>query len=143
MKKGLSKPETIDQYLAGIPRDKRDALEHLRKTIRKIIPQAQECISYQLPAFRMDGRVLVWFGAAANHCSFYPGGVIDAFKADLKEYETSKGTIRFQPDHPLPSALVRKLVTSRIARTARPQGVAAAAGRRRRPAGRNVRSKAR
>ena len=71
-----------------------------------------------MPAFRLDGRVVAWFGAGANHCAFYPGGVVDAFKTELTDYETSKGTIRFQPAHPLPAALVRKLIRARIVRTA-------------------------
>lgn len=111
-------PKTIDEYLASLPRDKRAALERLRKTIRAAAPGAEECISYQLPAFRLGGKVLVWFGAGANHCAFYPGAVLEAHKAALKDYETRKGTIRFQPDNPLPAALVRKLVKARIAKSA-------------------------
>ena len=113
-----TKPATIDQYLATLSDDKRTALERLRKTIHAAVPRAEECISYQLPAFRLGGRVLVWFGAGANHCAFYPGGIVEAYKTDLEEYETSKGTIRFQPEKPLPAALVRKLVKARIAKTA-------------------------
>jgi uncharacterized protein YdhG (YjbR/CyaY superfamily) len=119
MQRGRSstrKLETIDDYLAGVDDDKRAALERLRKTIKAIIPRAEECISYQMPAFRLDGRVLVWFGAGANHCAFYPGGLVTDFEQELGDYEISKGTIRFQPDHPLPAALVRKLIKARIAR---------------------------
>jgi len=109
--------KTIDDYLAQLPDDKRAALEKLRKTIRAVAPKAEECISYRLPAFRLHGRMLVAFGAAANHCAFYPmsSATVEAFKDDLKEYKTSKGTIRFQADKPLPAALVRKLVKARIA----------------------------
>jgi uncharacterized protein YdhG (YjbR/CyaY superfamily) len=71
-----------------------------------------------MPAFRLDGRVVAWFGAGANHCAFYPGGVIDAFTSELADYGTSKGTIRFQPDHPLPARLVKNLIKTRIARDA-------------------------
>jgi uncharacterized protein YdhG (YjbR/CyaY superfamily) len=113
-----TKPATIDEYLAALSADKRAALERLRKTIHAAAPRAEECISYQLPAFRLDGRVLVWFGAGANHCAFYPGGIVEAFEADLEDYEISKGTIRFQPEKPLPAALVRKIVKARIAKTA-------------------------
>ena len=113
-----AKPKTIDEYLAALSDDKRAALEKLRKTIRAAAPKAEECISYQLPAFRLDGRMLVWFGASANHCSFYPGAVVEAHKDELKEYDTSKGTIRFQADNPLPATLVRKLVKARIAKNA-------------------------
>ena len=114
----MGKPKTTDEYLAELSEDKRAALEKLRRTIRAIVPAAEECISYQLPAFRLDGKVLVWFGAGANHCSFYPGAVVQDYKDDLKDYETSKGTIRFQPDHPLSATLVRKLIKARIAQNA-------------------------
>jgi len=109
------KPRTIDAYLARLSSDKRAALNRLRKAIRAAAPKAEECISYQLPAFRLDGRMLVWFGAGENHCAFYPGAVVQNYKQLLKRYKTSKGTIRFQPDRPIPATLVRKLVKARIA----------------------------
>jgi uncharacterized protein YdhG (YjbR/CyaY superfamily) len=111
------KPKTIDEYLAALSDDKRAALEKLRKAIRAAAPKAEECISYRLPAFRLNGKMLVAFGAAANHCAFYPmsSSTVAAHKDELKDYDTSKGTIRFQADHPLPAALVRKLVKARIA----------------------------
>ena len=111
------KPKTIDEYLAALSDDKRAALEKLRKTIRAAAPKAEECISYRLPAFRLNGKMLVAFGATANHCAFYPmsSSTVEAHKDELKDYDTSKGTIRFQADHPLPAALVRKLVKARIA----------------------------
>ena len=111
-----AKPQTVDEYLAGLAEDKRLALEKLRKTIKAAAPNAEECISYGLPAFRQNG-LLVGFGAGANHCAFYPmnGHTVAAHKAELKNYDTSKGTIRFKPDKPLPAALVRKLVKARMA----------------------------
>ena len=109
---------TVDDYLSKVGDDKRAALQKLRKTIHAAAPKAEECISYGLPAFRLDGRMLVWFGAAANHCSFYPGGIVQAYKDDLKDYKTSKGTIQFAPDNPLPATLVRKIVKARIAENA-------------------------
>ena len=113
------RPETIDQYLAAVEEDKRAALEKLRRDILAAAPKAVECISYAMPAFRHEGRVLVWFGAARHHCAFYPGAwPIEACQADLAGYDTSKGTIRFSPDEPLPSRLVRKLVKARIAEQA-------------------------
>jgi len=111
-------PTTIDEYLSRVSDDKRAALERLRETIRGVVPTAEECISYQMPAFRHDGRVLVYFAAAANHCAFYPGGMVNDFKDELEGYETSKGTIRFQPEHPLPAWLVRKIVKARVAQNA-------------------------
>jgi uncharacterized protein YdhG (YjbR/CyaY superfamily) len=112
-----AKANPIDEYLAGVSADQRAALEKLRKTIKAVVPKAEECISYGLAAFRLDGRPLVAFGATANHCAFYPmnGTTVAAFKEDLKEYETSKGAIRFQADKPLPVGLVKKLVKARIA----------------------------
>ncbi len=111
------KPKTIDEYLAGVPAGQRAALETLRRTIRAVAPKAEECISYGLAAFRLNGRPLVAFGASANHCAFYPmnSTTVEAFQKQLKGFETSKGTIRFQADNPLPAALVRKLVKARIA----------------------------
>ncbi len=116
--KTKNRPKTIDEYLAPPSEDKRSALERLRRSIRAAAPRAEECISYQLPAFRLDGKFLLAFGAAANHCAFYPGTVVEDFKNELKKYDVSKGTIRFQPDKPLPATLVRKLVKSRIAKNA-------------------------
>jgi uncharacterized protein YdhG (YjbR/CyaY superfamily) len=111
-----AKPKTIDEYLAALDTDKRAALEKLRKIIRAAAPKAEECISYQLAAFRQNG-MLVAFGATANHCAFYlmSSSTVEAHKDELKNYDTSKGTIRFQADKPLPVALVRKLVKARIA----------------------------
>ena len=107
---------SIDSYLAALPDGKRGVLERLRKIIRAAAPRAEECISYQLPAFRLDGRLLVAFGAAVRHCAFYPcsGSTVKVFAAELEGYDTSKGTIRFQADRPLPVALLRKLVKARI-----------------------------
>ena len=112
----MAKPASIDDYLERLTTDKRAALQKLRRAIKAAAPKAEEIISYQIPAFRLDGRVLVWFGAATNHCSFFPGAApIKKYAAELEGYETSKGTIRFSPSRPLPATLVRKLVKSRIA----------------------------
>ncbi len=124
-------PKTVDEYLAALGEDQRAALQHLRTTIRAIVPRAEECISYRIPAFRLDGKVLVWFGAATNHCAFYPGAVVEAYKAELKDFETRKGTIRFHAVHPLPASIVRTLVKARIARLTSPtRQTAARRGRR-------------
>lgn len=119
-----AKPTTIDEYLAALGEDKRAALENLRKTIRAAAPNAEECISYGLAAFRLDGKPLVAMGATANHCAFYlmSGSTVDAFKDELEGHDTSKGTIRFQANAPLPVALVRKLVKARIAENAARRG---------------------
>lgn len=115
-----ARPRNIDEYLRPLSSEKRAALEKLRKDIRAAAPGAEECISYQMPGFRLGGRMLVWFGAAANHCALYPGAhPIEAHREELQTYDTSKGTIRFPVDRPLPTSLVRKLVKTRIAEQAR------------------------
>jgi uncharacterized protein YdhG (YjbR/CyaY superfamily) len=110
------KPKSIDEYLATLDGGTRKALQRLRKLIKAAAPGAEECISYQMPAFRYKG-MLVGFRAASGHCAFYlmSGSTVAAHADDLEGYDTSKGTIRFQPDDPLPAALVRKLVRARIA----------------------------
>ena len=109
------KPSTIDEYLATVRDDQRAALEKLRKTIRAVAPEAEECISYGVPAFRQT-RMLVGFGATTKHCAFYlmSASTVEAHQEELKGYDTSKGAVRFQPERPLPDALVEKLVKARI-----------------------------
>ena len=109
-------PKTIDEYLARLSAEKRAALEKLRRAIKATAPGVEECISYRLPSFRLGGRLLVGFGAGVNHCSFYPGAhPVKTHAKELEAYDTSKGTVRFRPDRPLPATLVRKLVKTRIA----------------------------
>lgn len=112
-----AKPKTIDEFLAEVSQDKRATLQKLRKTVKSIVPDAEECISYGIPGFRHHGKVLVWFGAGANHCSFFPASTAIAkyLHTDLKNYDTSKGTIRFPVNKPLPASLVKKLVKARMA----------------------------
>ena len=116
-KSGSRRPADLSAYIASAAPDKRAALRKLRKDITAAAPRAEEGFSYGMPAFRLDGRPLAAFAAAANHCSLYPmsAAVIRAHAADLAGYDTSKGTIRFPPDKPLPSALVRKIVKTRMA----------------------------
>jgi uncharacterized protein YdhG (YjbR/CyaY superfamily) len=105
----------VDNYLTTVPPEARATLEKLRKTIKAVVPEAIEVISYQMPTFKLDGRMLVSFAAFKDHCSFFPGAApIKAHEADLKSYETSKGTIRFPTSKPLPAVLVKKLVKARI-----------------------------
>jgi uncharacterized protein YdhG (YjbR/CyaY superfamily) len=110
------KAASTDEFLAALAPGQRAALEHLRQSIARAAPRAEECMSYGLPAFRLDGRVLVGFGATARHCAFFPmsGTTVAAHADALAAFDTSKGTIRFQPDAPLPAALVRTLVRYRI-----------------------------
>ncbi len=116
MKTKTCEEATHDEYLAALGDDKRGALEKLRKDIKAAAPKAEECISYGIPGFRLNGKLLVSYGAAAKHCAFYPGSTLQAFKKETRDYDTSgKGTIRFPADEPLPSKLVRKIVKVRIA----------------------------
>jgi uncharacterized protein YdhG (YjbR/CyaY superfamily) len=110
-------PRTIDEYLAAVREEQRPALERLRKLIHAAAPGAEECISYRLPTFRFEGRMLVAIGAAARHLAFHPlsSETVAAHREALAAFDTSRGTIRFTPDRPLPAALVRKLVKARIA----------------------------
>ena len=129
----LAKPQTIDECLAPLSNEKRAALAKLRRAIKSAAPKAEECIIRQPPAFRLGGRMLVVFGAWANHCAFYLGAFpVEAHKDELKAYDTGKGTIRFQADSPLPATLVRKLVRTRIAEYAAQRLVAADGATRRR-----------
>jgi uncharacterized protein YdhG (YjbR/CyaY superfamily) len=109
-------PKNIDEYLARVPEPARDNLSKMRAAIRSVVPpQATETISYGIPAFKHNG-VLVWFAAFSDHCSLFPtASVIEAFKNDLKGFTTSKGTIHFPIDKPLPTALIKKLVKARVA----------------------------
>jgi uncharacterized protein YdhG (YjbR/CyaY superfamily) len=115
-----ARPLTIDGYLSGLPVEQRQVLESLRRAIQAAAPGAQECISYRLPAFRLDGKLLVAFGARANHCALYPmsAATVAGHADELAAYDTSPGTIRFPADKPLPAGLVRKLVKARIAENA-------------------------
>ena len=111
-----AKPRTIDEYLALVSDEKRAALEKLRRAIQAAAPRAEECISYDVPGFRLGGKLLVSFGVAKKHCSFYPGALpVRTHRDALKGYNTSKGTVRFSPGKPLPSSLIRKLVKTRVA----------------------------
>jgi uncharacterized protein YdhG (YjbR/CyaY superfamily) len=114
--RGKGAPKSIDEYLAGIPESARSALNKIRAAIRAAVPpEATETISYRMPAFKHNG-VLVWFAAFSNHCSLFPtASVIEAFKDELKGFSTSKGTIHFSTDKPVPAALIKKLVKARVA----------------------------
>jgi uncharacterized protein YdhG (YjbR/CyaY superfamily) len=111
------KPATIDDYLATVSDQKRSALESLRKTIRSIIPEAEECISYGMPAFRLHGAVVAGFSATAKGCSYFPfsGSTLKTLAPHLGGYEQTKGSLHFSPDEPLPPSLVRRLIKARIA----------------------------
>jgi uncharacterized protein YdhG (YjbR/CyaY superfamily) len=112
----LKRDDGFDAYLAALPKDKRDALERLRRVIRSAAPGATEVISYAIPAFKYDGRSLVSMAAWKDHCSFYVQSyaALREFAAEIKPYRTEKGTLSFALDEPIPDALVRKLVRARV-----------------------------
>lgn len=114
-----TKPQTIDDYLAGLSPANRAALQKVRRAILAAAPKAEECISYGMPAFRLNGKLIAGFKAAANHCSYHPmsGETVATLEADLTGYDTSRGTIRFSARAGLPATLVRRLVKARIAET--------------------------
>jgi uncharacterized protein YdhG (YjbR/CyaY superfamily) len=107
--------KTVGEYFARVPQPARRILMHMRKAIRESVPRdAVEVISYRMPAFRR-GQVLVWYGAFARHVSLFPGGsVLGAFEDELEELKTSRGTVQFPIDKPLPIRLIKKIVKTRV-----------------------------
>src|SRR4249920_3787877 len=107
--------QEIDDYLATLDEPKRGTLERLRSTILEVVPDAEQCISYSMPAFRVDGNVVAGFAAFKNHLSYFPhsGSVLPELADDLVGYDADRGTLRFPVDKPLPKALVKKLIAVR------------------------------
>jgi uncharacterized protein YdhG (YjbR/CyaY superfamily) len=112
-----SRPKTIDAYLAAVGTEQRAALERLRRTIRRIVPDAEECISYGIPAFRWGGAVFAGFMVRKQGCSYFPfsGSTLQTISRDLGAYGRTKSALHFSPAKPLPVTLVRRLVRARIA----------------------------
>lgn len=117
----VTTPRTHSEYLAKLSDDEQAALERLRAAIREAAPDAEETISYQLPAFRLNGKLLVGYGATPKHCAFYlmRSATAETHRQELEGYDTSQGTIRFSAEEPLPAALVRRLVRTRIQENSR------------------------
>lgn len=117
MKKETTKnnSEAVDQYLAQLPEDQRAALEKLRQTIKKLVPEVEEFISYKMPAYRYHG-MLCGFAAFKKHCSYFPwdSKTVEDFKTELKDFKTSAGTIQFTPEKPIPDALLKKILQARV-----------------------------
>ncbi len=118
----MPKPSTIDEYLAGISPERRSVLEKLRRSIRGIVPNAEECISYSMPAFRVQGHVVAGFLATQNGYSYYPfsGSVLGTLGDEIARYDHTKSALHFDANQPPTLALLRKLLKARIAETARP-----------------------
>jgi uncharacterized protein YdhG (YjbR/CyaY superfamily) len=114
--KGKTSAKTVDEYLASVPEPAQGTLKHIRALIQSVVPaETTEVISYGIPMFKYKG-MLVAYAAFKKHCSLFPtgSGVLDRFKKELKGYRTSKGTIQFPPDKPLPDALLKKIVQARV-----------------------------
>jgi uncharacterized protein YdhG (YjbR/CyaY superfamily) len=109
-------PRGIDDYLAALDEPKRTTLQKLRQTIRGVIPDAEECISYGMPGFRLDGKVIAGFAAFKNHLAYLPhsGSVFGELSDELAGYESTPGSLHFPIDKPLPKALVKKLIATRL-----------------------------
>ena len=111
----MTKPTTVDQYLSALPADQRAALEKIRAQIKAVAPRAEEGIAYGLAAYKVDGRPLIYFGAAKNHCALYGARADDALADKLKGFKQAKGTIQFTTDKPIPATLVKQIVKARLA----------------------------
>jgi uncharacterized protein YdhG (YjbR/CyaY superfamily) len=103
---------TVDEYLEGAPEPHRSTLVQLRYTLLEILPDAEEAISYSIPAVKIEGKPIAGYAYFKNHCSYFPhsGSVLPELAAELADYNWSKGTLQFPPDRPLPEKLVRRLV---------------------------------
>lgn len=112
----MTEAPAVDAYLAALPEDARAAMTTLRGAIRAAAPAATETISYDMPAFEVEGRLLVSYGAFKRHCSLFPASQVvrDALGAELEPYFTGQGTIRFPAARPIPVALVTRVVTARL-----------------------------
>jgi uncharacterized protein YdhG (YjbR/CyaY superfamily) len=114
--RGTPAAKTVDEYLSGVPEPAQTTLKHIRKVIQSVVPkETTEVISYGMPMFKFNG-MLVGYAAFKDHCSLFPtgSGVIEKFARELKGYPTSRGTIRFPSDKPLPDALLKKIVKERV-----------------------------
>jgi uncharacterized protein YdhG (YjbR/CyaY superfamily) len=116
--KSKTAPLTIEEYFAAVPEPARSAMDQIRAAIRSVVPpETAEIISYKIPAFKHK-KVLVWYAAFSNHCSLFPtAAVIESFKDELKDFSTSKGTIHFPLDKPMPVELIKKMVKERLGRS--------------------------
>jgi uncharacterized protein YdhG (YjbR/CyaY superfamily) len=114
MKKSMKGPATVDEYLAALSEKERAVLSNIRKTIKATAPKAEEAISYGMPGYKYHG-MLVYFAAFKNHCSFFSGtSMMEKFGKEVEKYKTSKGTMQFTVDKPIPASLIKKIVKERM-----------------------------
>jgi uncharacterized protein YdhG (YjbR/CyaY superfamily) len=120
-----AKPNPIDAYLAAISPDRRAPLEKLRRAVHRAIPAAEECISYGMPAFRVQGGIVGGFAATKNGCSYYPfsGQTLSELAEDVSAFAHTKSALHLSAKRPLPAALLRKLIAARLAEIGRKQAV--------------------
>ncbi len=110
---------SVDEYISSFPQDTQRKLSQLRSIIKREVPQAEEKISYQMPAYSLNG-VLVWFAGHSNHIGFYPkASAIAEFQHELSRFKHAKGTVQFPLDEPLPVELIKRMVKFRVAENAR------------------------
>lgn len=111
-----SAPKDITSYIASAPEESQKKLSEIRKIIQKLVPKAEECISYSMPAFKIEGKPFVGFAGYKKHIGFYPwsGTFLNAYQKELKNYVTTKGAVQFPIDQPFPRALIKKLVKDRL-----------------------------
>ena len=121
---GPRRATEVEVYLARFPRDLREALARLRRALREAAPDAEEGMSYRMLSFRLDGRILAWYAGFRDHGSLFVGGLarFPGLADQLRPYASGRGTLRFTPEHPLPSGLVRRLVRARRAEIVGPRG---------------------
>ena len=111
------KATPIDEYLRSVPKDRRRALEDLRAKIRSVVPEAEECISYRIPAFRLHGAMVAGFHATKKGCSYFPfsGSTLKTVARSVRVYDQTKSALHFSPEKPLPMTLLRRLIKARMA----------------------------
>ena len=112
----MTKPTTVDDYLAGLPDDRRAAMEEIRQAIRAAAPEAVEAISYNMPAFKLDGRFFVSYDAYKAHYSLFPWSdrMVTELGEEIAPYVHGRGTLRFPADRPIPTELIRRIVAIRL-----------------------------
>jgi len=107
----MIKPKTHDEYLQNYTGQTRKMLDGIRALVQELVPEAEEYIGYGIPAFRLKGKYFIGYGGAKHHCAIYPGsGILEKFAGELTDYDTSKGTLRLNPEEPLPVELLTPLI---------------------------------